>query len=61
VLSATDGCLRLAVPGRPDIVELRQVEGRWISESGTAVELGALVSLGAARGGMQRASRAQSS
>jgi hypothetical protein len=48
LLSASGDCLRLAIVGRADAAELRKIGDRWISESGTPVELGALVALGAA-------------
>ena len=46
LLSATEDCLRLAIAGRSDTTELRNIGGRWISESGTPVELGAMISMG---------------
>jgi len=43
LLSASPERLRVAVRGRSDIVELRMIEGRWMSDSGVGVELGAIL------------------
>jgi hypothetical protein len=43
LLSATTDSLRVVIPGRGDAAEFRLVEGRWISESGGRVELGAIL------------------
>lgn len=42
VLSSEPGRLRLAVAGRSDAVELKEVGGRWLNESGIPVEFGAI-------------------
>jgi len=44
LLSADGNCLRLAIAGRADTVELTNAGGRWINESGTPVEIGAIFS-----------------
>jgi hypothetical protein len=43
LLSASADRLRLVIPGRAETAELQRIEGRWVSESGAAVELGALI------------------
>jgi hypothetical protein len=43
LLSAQGNCLRLAVAGRSDVLELSNFGGRWISETGVPVEFGALL------------------
>lgn len=43
LLSASPERLRLVVQGRSDTVELQMVEGRWMSDSGVSVELGAIL------------------
>lgn len=43
LLSATPDRLRVAMPGRRDTVEFRMVEGRWKSDRGLPVEIGALM------------------
>jgi hypothetical protein len=43
LLSASAERLRVVMPGRPDTSEFRLVEGRWISESGEHVEVGAIL------------------
>jgi len=48
LLSASEDCLRVAIAGRADTTELRKVDGRWLSDSGLPVELGALIALGTA-------------
>ena len=42
VLSREGGRLRLAIAGRADSVELNEVGGRWLTESGVPVEFGAI-------------------
>ena len=41
VLSSESGRMRLAIAGRADSVELNEVGGRWLTESGVPVEFGA--------------------
>lgn len=43
LLSASADRLRVVIPGRTDTAELRLSEGRWTSESGGQVELGAIL------------------
>jgi hypothetical protein len=43
VLSASANHMRIVTPGSSDTVELRLVEGRWMTESGAALELGAVL------------------
>jgi hypothetical protein len=43
LLSASPERLRVAIRGRSDIVELQLIEGRWMSDSGVCVELGAIL------------------
>jgi hypothetical protein len=43
LLSASADRLRLVIPGRADTAELQWTEGRWITESGAGVEVGALI------------------
>src|ERR1035438_5693297 len=43
LLAASEDRLRVVIPGRRDTLEFRLFEGRWISESGARVELGAMV------------------
>ena len=43
LLSASADRLRVAIPGRGDTAELRLIEGRWTSECGGHVELGAIL------------------
>ena len=42
VLSSENGRMRLAIAGRADSVELNEVGGRWLTESGVPVEFGAI-------------------
>jgi hypothetical protein len=44
LLSATADRLRVVIPGRGDAAEFKLIEGRWISENGGRVELGAILS-----------------
>jgi len=46
ILSAGDDRMRVAISGRNDVTELQKIDGRWMSEGGTPVELGALVARG---------------
>ncbi len=48
LLSVSPDRLRVAIPGRADIAEFRMIDGQWTSESGALVELGAILSAGAA-------------
>jgi hypothetical protein len=43
LLSASPDRLRVVSPGRADTAEFQLIEGRWTSESGVPVELGALI------------------
>ena len=43
LLSASPERLRVVIPGRADTAEFQLIEGRWTSESGVPVELGALI------------------
>ena len=43
LLSASADRLRVVIPGRADTVEFQLTEGRWTSESGGYVELGAIL------------------
>ena len=44
LLSASRNRLRVVMPGRGDTAEFQLIEGRWTSESGERVELGAIFS-----------------
>jgi len=46
ILSTSPERMRLAIPGRADIVEFRSIDGQWTSESGAVMELGAIFSSG---------------
>ena len=43
LLSASADRLRLVIPGRAETAELQLIEGRWMTESGAGVEVGALI------------------
>ena len=43
LLSASAERLRVVMPGRADTAEFRLIDGRWTSESGGHVELGAIL------------------
>jgi hypothetical protein len=43
LLSASAERLRVVIPGRADTLEFQLIEGRWTSESGGQVELGAIL------------------
>ena len=43
LLSASAERLRVVMPGRSDTMEFRLIEGRWSSESGEHVEVGAIL------------------
>jgi hypothetical protein len=43
LLSASAQHLRVVMPGRADTAEFQLVDGRWTSESGYHVELGAIL------------------
>ena len=49
LLSASTDRLRVVIPGRADTAEFQLIEGRWTSESGGRVELGAILSRGSRR------------
>jgi hypothetical protein len=42
LLSASRDRLRVVIPGRIDTEEFQLIEGRWISDNGSHVELGAI-------------------
>jgi hypothetical protein len=48
LLSASPERLRVVIPGRADTTEYQLIEGRWTSESGGHVELGAILAEDAA-------------
>jgi hypothetical protein len=43
LLSASAERLRVVIPGRGDTAEFQLIEGRWTSEIGEQVELGAIL------------------
>jgi hypothetical protein len=43
LLSASAEWLRVVMPGRADTTEFRLVEGRWTSEDGERVDVGAIL------------------
>jgi hypothetical protein len=43
LLSASAERLRVVMPGRSDTSEFRLIEGRWTSESGDHVDVGAIL------------------
>ena len=43
LLAASAERMRVVIPGRKDTLELHLFEGRWTSESGVQVELGAML------------------
>src|ERR1035437_5649232 len=43
LLAASAERLRVAIPGRGDTTEFQLIEGRWTTESGGHVELGAIL------------------
>ena len=43
LLSASAERLRVVMPGKSDTTEFRLIEGRWSSESGEHVEVGAIL------------------
>lgn len=43
LLAASAERLRVVMPGRRDTMELQLIEGRWTTESGSEVELGAIL------------------
>lgn len=43
LLSASTDRLRVVIPGRADTAEFQLIEGRWTSESGGHVEVGAFL------------------
>ena len=45
LLSASLDRLRLVIPGRAETEELQWSEGRWVTESGAAVEVGGLIAV----------------
>ena len=52
LLSVSPDRLRAVIPGRADTAEFRMIDGQWTSESGAQVELGAILSAGAAEAAM---------
>jgi hypothetical protein len=42
-LSASKQHVRVVIPGRADTAEFQLVDGQWTSESGSHVELGAIL------------------
>jgi hypothetical protein len=48
LLSVSPDRLRVVIPGRADAAEFRMIDGQWTSESGTQVQLGAILSAGRA-------------
>ena len=48
LLSASAERLRVVMPGKSDTSEFRLIEGRWTSESGEQVEVGAILAEDAA-------------
>ena len=48
LLAASAERLRVVIPGRRDTAEFQLIEGRWTSESGGHVELGAILALDSA-------------
>jgi hypothetical protein len=44
LLSATPGLMRVVIRGRGETSEFKFIEGRWTSESGVPIEVGALLS-----------------
>jgi hypothetical protein len=45
LLAASKDRLRLVIPGRAETSELTNIDGRWYSESGAAVELAGMVTV----------------
>ena len=43
LVSATQDLMRVVIRGRADTSEFNLIEGRWTSESGVAIELGAML------------------
>ena len=43
LLSATKDLMRVVIRGRKDTSEFKLIEGRWTSESGVPIELGAML------------------
>jgi hypothetical protein len=43
LLSASAERFRVVIPGRPDTVEFQLIGGRWTSEGGERVEVGAIL------------------
>ena len=48
LLSASPDRLRVVMPGGKDTAEFQLIEGRWTSETGAHVELGAILAADAA-------------
>jgi len=46
LLSSEADRMRVMMRGLSDVVEFRLVEGKWMSESGAAVEIGAVMPVG---------------
>jgi hypothetical protein len=47
LLSASPDRLRVVIPGAKDTAEFQLIAGRWMSESGARIELGAILADGA--------------
>jgi hypothetical protein len=43
LLSSAADRMRVMLRGRADVIEFRQVEGTWMTESGAAVDIGAVM------------------
>ena len=46
LLSSEADRMRVMMRGLSDVVEFRRVEGKWMAESGAAVEIGAVMPVG---------------
>lgn len=46
LLAINQESARIALPGADDVLELRRVEGRWLTEDNAAVEFDALITDG---------------
>jgi len=55
LLAASAERLRVAIPGRGDTTEFQLIEGRWTSESGGHIELGAILAEDSAEAGRVQA------
>jgi hypothetical protein len=43
LLSSAPGRMRVMMPGLADVLEFREVDGAWMSESGAAVEIASIM------------------